>query len=91
MRPQLHHHPLQTAPTRELRTIKTYSLDDFFSFLFIFYFVKKIKKREKPLDSDVKTQQEQKNNKKKQLSKYNKDKSSHSPGPTTFSPAKSLA
>ncbi len=55
---------------------------------------KKIKKREKPLDSDVKRQQQQKtnkNNKKNQLSKHNKAKSSHSPGPTTFSPAKSLA
>ena len=29
--------------------------------------------------------------KKNQLSKHNKAKSSHSPGPTTFSPAKSLA
>ena len=37
------------------------------------------------LDSDVKTQQQQKtnkNNKKNQLSKHNKAKSSHSPGPT---------
>ena len=36
------------------------------------------------LDSDVKTQQQQKtnkNNKKNQLSKHNKAKSSHSPGP----------
>ena len=39
------------------------------------------------LDSDVKTQQQQKTNKKKkknQLSKHNKAKSSHSPGPTAF-------
>ena len=36
------------------------------------------------LDSDVKTQQQQKNNKKNQLSKHNKAKSSHSPGPTAF-------
>ena len=46
------------------------------------------------LDSDVKTQQQQKtnkNNKKNQLSKHNKAKRSHSPGPTAFSPAKSLA
>ena len=46
------------------------------------------------LDSYVKTQQQQqtnKNNKKNQLSKHNKTKSSHSPGPTAFSPAKSLA
>ena len=44
------------------------------------------------LDSDVKTQQQQKtnkNNKKNQLSEHNKAKSSHSPGPTAFSPAKS--
>ena len=50
--------------------------------------------RENMLDSDVKTQQQQKinkNNKKNQLSKHNKAKSSHSPGPTAFSPAKSLA
>ena len=50
--------------------------------------------RENTLDSDVKTQQKpqtNKNNKKKQLSKHNKAKSSHSPGPTAFSPAKSLA
>ena len=56
---------------------------------------KKIKKeRVKSLDSDVKPQQQQqtnKNNKKNLLSKHNKAKSSHSPGPTTFSPAKSLA
>ena len=46
------------------------------------------------LDSDVKIQQQQKsnkNNKKKQLSKHNKAKSSHSPGPLIFSPVKSLA
>ena len=45
------------------------------------------------LDSDVKTQQQQKTNKNKknQLSKHNKAKGSHSPGPTAFSPAKSLA
>ena len=50
------------------------------------------------MDSDVKMQQQQKkkkktnkNNKKNQLSKHNKAKSSHSPGPTAFSPAKSLA
>ena len=51
-------------------------------------------KREKPLDSDINRQQQQKtnkNNKKNQLSKHNKAKSSHSPRPTTFSPAKSLA
>ena len=49
--------------------------------------------RENMLDSDVKTQQQQKTNKnkKKLLSKHNKAKSSHSPGPTAFSPAKSLA
>ena len=50
--------------------------------------------RENTLDSDVKTLQKpktNKNNKKNQLSKHNKAKSSHSPGPTTFSPAKSLA
>ena len=42
--------------------------------------------RENMLDSDVKTQQQEKtnkNNKKNQLSKHNKAKSSHdSPGPT---------
>ncbi len=43
--------------------------------------------RENTLDSDVKTQQQQKSNtkkqnKKNQLSKHNKAKSSHSPGPT---------
>ena len=41
--------------------------------------------RENTLDSDVKTQQQpktNKNNKKKQLSKHNKAKSSHSPGPS---------
>ena len=46
------------------------------------------------LDSDVKTQQQQKtnkNNKKNQLSKHNRAKSSHSPGPTALSPAESLA
>ena len=46
--------------------------------------------RENTLDSDVKTQQQpktNKNNKKNQLSKHNKAKSSHSPGPTAFSPA----
>ena len=47
------------------------------------------------MDSDVKMQQQQKttkNNRKNQLSKHNKAKSSHSPGPATaFSPAKSLA
>ena len=46
------------------------------------------------LDSDVKTQQQpktNKNNKKNQLSKHNKAKSSHSPRPTACSPAKSLA
>ena len=46
------------------------------------------------LDSDVKMQQQQKtnkNNKKNQLSKHNKAKSSYSPGPKTVSPAKSLA
>jgi len=50
--------------------------------------------RENMLDSDVKTQQQQKTNKNKkknQLSKHNKAKSSHSPGLTAFSPAKSLA
>ena len=50
--------------------------------------------RENTLDSEVKTQQQQKpnkNSKKNQLSKHNKAKSSHSPGPTAFSPAKSLA
>ena len=49
---------------------------------------------ENMLDSDVKTQQQQKtnkNNKKNQLSKHNKAKSSHRSGPTAFSPAKSLA
>ena len=56
----------------------------------LIYFL--IKKREKPLDSDVKTQQQRKTNKNnKKLSKHSKAKSSHSPGPTTFSPAKSLA
>ena len=48
---------------------------------------------ENMLDSDVKTQQQQKtnkNNKKKQLSMHNKAKSSHIPGPTAFSPEKSL-
>ena len=51
-----------------------------------FYFLK----REKPLalDSDVKPQQQQKHTQKQQLSKHNKAKSSHSPGPTTFSPVK---
>ena len=42
---------------------------------------------ENTLDSDVKTQQQQninKNNKKNQLSKHNKAKSSHSTGPTTL-------
>ncbi len=46
------------------------------------------------MDSDVMMQQQKKttqNNRKKQLSKHNKAKSSHSPGPTAFSPAKSLA
>ena len=46
------------------------------------------------MDSDVMMQQQQKttkNNKKNLLSKHNKAKSSHSPGPTAFSPAKSLA
>jgi len=47
------------------------------------------------LDSDVKIQQQQKtnkNNKKKQLSKHNKAKSSHSPGPTAFqSPGSEIA
>ena len=48
------------------------------------------------MDSDVMMQQQQqqkttKNNRKNQLSKHNKAKSSHSPGPTAFSPAKSLA
>ena len=46
------------------------------------------------MDSDVKMQQQQKttqNNRKNQLSKHNKAKSSHSPGPTAFSPAKSRA
>ena len=50
------------------------------------------------MDSDVMMQQQQQkkrekttnNNRKNQLSKYNKAKSSHSPGPTAFSPAKSL-
>ena len=43
------------------------------------------------MDSDVMMQQQLKNNRKNQLSKHNKGKSSHSPGPTAFSPAKSLA
>ena len=46
------------------------------------------------LDSVVKTQQQQKtnkNNKKNQLSKHNKAKSSHSPGPTACSPCQSSA
>ena len=46
------------------------------------------------MDSDVMMQQQKKttkNNRKKQLSKHNKAESSHSPGPTAFSPAKSLA
>ena len=52
------------------------------------------------MDSDVMMQQQQKNktnypwtqnNRKNQLSKHKKAKSSHSPGPTAFSPAKSLA
>ena len=51
--------------------------------------------RENTLDSDVKTQQQQKtnkNNKKNQLSKHKKaQKQSDRPGPTAFSPAKSLA
>ncbi len=65
---------------------------NFFKYIYIFFFL--INKRERLLASDVKTQQQQKtnkNNKKNQLSKHNKAKSSHSPGPTTFSPAKSLA
>ena len=69
-----------------------YSFDEVNKTKYILIFL--IKKREKTLDSDVKTQQQQKtnkNNKKNQLSKYNKAKSSHSPGPTAFSPAKSLA
>ena len=45
------------------------------------------------MDSDVmmQKQQQKKKPRKNQLSKHNKAKSSHSPGPTAFSPAKSLA
>ena len=84
--------PRVSVPVVEYEQLKhnTFnSLDLFVCNFFIFLFLIKIIKR-KAARFRCKDATTAKNNKKKQLSKRNKAKSSHSPGPTTFSPEKLL-